>query len=201
MNRILSLPLLSLGLSTPAAAATWQIDTSHSRMGFKVKHMMISWVQGEFGDFSGTIDYDPAAPDQTRADVTIQVASIDTDEPKRDAHLVSPDFFDATTHPTLTFQSTKVRKVKGDDLELVGNLTMRGVTKEVVLQVSDLSAPVADAWGNLRVGASATTTLNRQDWGVSWNDTLDAGGVVVSDEVILMLDVEMSRPVQASAQR
>lgn len=193
----LSLAALSLAGAAPAAAATWQVDASHSRVGFKVKHMMVSTVHGEFNEFSGTIEYDPKAPEKTRADVTVQIASVDTDEPKRDAHLVSPDFFDAASHPTMTFTSTAVRKVKGDELELVGDLTIRGVTRQVVLEVEGLGQPITDAWGNYRVGASAEGVINRQDFGVSWNDTLDAGGVVVSDEVTLVIDVELLRPIES----
>lgn len=196
MHRALSLAALSLALSTPAAAATWQIDPSHSQVGFRVRHMMITWVQGEFTDFSGTIEYDPAAPERTSAAVTVQIASVDTDEEKRDAHLTSPDFFDAATHPTMSFRSTRVAKARGGELELVGDLTIRGVTKPVTLQVEGLGQPITDAWGNYRVGATVTGTINRHDFGVSWNDTLDSGGVVVGDEVQLAIDVQLTRPVQ-----
>lgn len=195
MTRLLSLAALSLALSTPAAAATWQIDPSHSRVGFKVRHMMVSWVQGQFHDVAGTVEYDPANPAATKADVTVQIASVDTNEEKRDAHLVSADFFDAATHPTMTFRNATVRKAKGDQVELQGDLTIRGVSQPVTLVVTGLGQPVTDAWGNYRVGASASATIDRQAFGVSWNDTMDAGGVVVGDEVQLVIDVELTRPV------
>lgn len=201
MTRTLPLAALGLVLSTPAAAATWQIDPSHSTVGFKVRHMMISWVQGQFNDFSGTVEYDPARPTDTSAQVSVQIASVDTDEPKRDAHLVSPDFFDATQFPTMSFTSTKVKKAKDGQLELVGDLTMRGVTKPVTLTVDGLGQPIIDPWGNYRVGATVSGTIDRQAFGVSWNDSLDAGGVVVGDEVQLVIDVQLTRPVEQEAKR
>lgn len=205
MSRTLPLAAASLllsapALSSPAAAATWQIDSAHSQIGFKVRHMMVSWVRGEFGEFSGTIEYDPAKPKATSATVTVQLASVDTNEPKRDAHLVSADFFDIAQYPTMTFTSTKVAKADGDELELVGDLTLHGVTKQVVLEIEGLGQPVTDPWGNYRTGATVTGTINRHDFGVSWNDTLDAGGVVVGDEVQLVIEVELIRPVDAAAQ-
>ncbi|NOY24560.1 MAG: polyisoprenoid-binding protein [Oligoflexia bacterium] len=199
MNRILTLSAASLLLSASASAATWQIDTAHSHLGFKVRHMTVSWVDGEFHDFSGTVEYDPAKPDATTANITAQMASIDTDQPKRDAHLISPDFFDATKYPTMTFTSSKVQSAAGDTLQVTGDLTMHGVTKPVVLQVEGLGQPVADPWGNYRVGATVTGTINRQDFGVSWNDTLDSGGVVVGDDVKLVIEVELTRPIDDSA--
>ncbi len=182
---------LALALSANAQAATWSIDASHTRVGFKVRHLMVSWVQGEFADVSGTVEYDPAAPTKTGATVTVQMASVDTRDAKRDEHLRSADFFDVAKHPTMSFTSKSVKQGAGQSLLVSGDLTIRGVTKPVTLTVDGLGQPVTDPWGNQRVGASATATINRQDFGVSWNGTLDSGGVVVGDDVQLVIDVEL----------
>lgn len=182
---------LALALTGTAEAATWSIDASHTRVGFKVRHLMVSWVQGEFGDVTGTVEYDPAAPTKTSATVTVQMNSVDTRDAKRDEHLRSADFFDVATHPTMSFTSKSVKKGSGQALLVTGDLTIRGVTKPVTLTVDGLGQPVTDPWGNQRVGATATATINRQEFGVSWNSTMDAGGVVVGDEVQLVIDVEL----------
>lgn len=186
-----ALSALLLVLSGPdAAAETWQIDAAHSHVGFKVRHMMVSWTRGEFGGVSGTIEYDPKSPAATKADVTIDVATIDTRDEKRDAHLESADFFDAAKHPTMTFKSRAVRDVRKDGFDLVGDLTLHGVTKEVVLKVTELSAPVKSPWGMSVVGARAEAVIKRDDFGMTWNKTLDAGGLVVGNEVHVVLEVE-----------
>lgn len=181
-------------LPAAAAAAPWKIDASHTRAGFKVKHMMVSWLNGEFGAVSGTVDFDPANLDKSSVDVSIDVASIDTREAKRDEHLRSPDFFDVATHPKITFKSKKVQKVdaKAATFEIVGDLTMRGITKEVVLAVQGPSPEFKNPWGGIVRGFSATLVINRQDWKVSWNKTLDAGGILVGDEVHIDLQVELN---------
>jgi polyisoprenoid-binding protein YceI len=153
--------------------------------------MMVSNVSGGFSKVSGTVDFDPANPAASRIDVTIEAASIDTRNPKRDEHLRSADFFDVANHPRITFQSTKVERVGQDRYRVTGNLTIRGVTKEVTLDVE--TTPEIQAQGSARMGASATTRINRQDFGVKWNRTLDAGGVVVSDEVRINIDVALVR--------
>lgn len=191
MTRALLAAATGLLLSLPAQAATWAVDASHTRIGFKVRHLMVSWVQGEFGDVSGTVEYDPADPTKTKAEVTVQMASVDTRDAKRDEHLRSADFFDVQKHPTMTFRSKEVKKADGGKLAMSGDLTIRGVTKPVTFTVDGLGQPVKDPWGNQRVGASATATINRQDFGVNWNANLDSGGVVVGDEVQLVIDVEL----------
>ncbi len=175
----------------PAAAQTvWNIDPAHSAAQFQVKHLMISTVRGEFGKLSGTVHFDGKNYTTAKAEAVIEVASINTREPKRDAHLRSPDFFDAAAFPQITFKSTRVEAISGNKFSLIGNLTMRGVTKEITLNVE--ATPVAKGMsGEARIGAQATTTLNRQDFGVKWNRSLDAGGVVVGDEVRIVLDLEL----------
>src|SRR5260221_13903361 len=154
----------------------WNIDASHSTAEFSVRHLMISNVRGRFGALTGTIDYDPDHPEQTVLDVTIDATSIDTRDDKRDAHLRSADFFDVEKFPQLTFKSKRVRKTD-DGFEVVGDLAMHGVTKEVTLAVEGPTAPSKDPWGNTRIGASAHAKINRRDWGLHWNAALETGGV------------------------
>lgn len=176
----------------PAAhAATWTIDPTHSEVGFKVRHMMISNVRGTFSDVKGTVIYDPAHPTQASVDVTIQAASIDTGVSDRDDHLRGPDFFDVKKHPTITFRSKSVEKAGPNKLRVRGDLTLLGVTREVVLNVDGPSSPVTDPWGNVRVGASATAEIDRTDFGMKWNKTLDTGGVVVGEKVQIQLEIEL----------
>lgn len=176
--------------TTAARTTTWTIDGSHTNATFSVRHLMISNVRGEFQKVSGTVSYDPAKPEATAVKAEIDVASISTREPQRDAHLRSADFFDAENFPKLTFESTALRR--GDkNLELVGNLTIRGTTREVVLAIDGPTAEQTDPWGNVRIGASATTKIKRSDFKMTWNTVLEAGGVVVGDEISIALDVEL----------
>jgi len=178
--------------AAPAAAATFTIDRAHSSVGFKVKHLMVSNVRGSFNDFAGTVVYDPADPKSWQVEATIQAASIDTGVPKRDDHLRSADFFDVATIPTLTFKSTGVKANADGTFLLTGDLTMHGVTKPVTLNL-EVNGMIKDPQGNTRVGCSATGKLNRSDFGLTWNHALESGGVVVGDEVTLMLEVEATR--------
>ncbi len=171
-------------------ATTWAIDTSHSSVTFSVRHMMISNVKGEFGAFSGTARFDAAAPEKASVEVDVELASIDTHDEKRDAHLRSADFFDAERHPKMTFRSTAVRPA-GDGLAVDGDLTIKGVTKRVTLAVDGPSAVHADPWGNQRIGASATATIKRSEFGITWNTALEAGGVLVGDDVKISIDVSL----------
>ncbi len=191
-NSILGL-VLALAASPAAFAGSYAIDGAHSKAQFSVRHMMVSNVRGEFAKMKGSIDYDEKNPAAIRIDATIEVASINTGEPKRDEHLKSPDFFDAAKFPVIRFLSKNVRKTAGG-LAVTGGLTIRGVTKEVVLQVEGPSPEVRDPWGNLRRGATATTKINRRDFGLTWNAALETGGVVVGDEVAITIDVEATRP-------
>jgi polyisoprenoid-binding protein YceI len=186
--------ILAVALAIPSAVAqtTWTIDPAHSDAQFQVKHMMISTVRGEFTKMSGKAVFDGTNFAAIQAEAVIEVASINTREPKRDTHLRSADFFDAAKFPTITFKSKRVEKIQGNSWNLVGNLTIRGVTKEITLHV-EASPIVKGMNGETRIGAQATGKLNRQDFGVKWNRSLDAGGVVVGDEVQIILDLELIR--------
>jgi polyisoprenoid-binding protein YceI len=168
------------------------MDASQSHVSFSVRHMMISNDRGEFQNATGEVSYDAERPEQSRIDVSIDVASINTREEKRDAHLRSADFFDVANHPTMTFASKSVVR-KGGDLEIVGDLTIRGTTREVKLAVDEITGEHTDPWGNQRVGASARTKIRRSDFGMRWNAALEAGGVLVGDEVSIQLEVELIR--------
>jgi polyisoprenoid-binding protein YceI len=171
-----------------AVAATYNIDASHTTIGFAVKHMVVANVKGSFGEFSGTIEYDADAPESMSASAVIQVASIDTKNADRDAHLRNEDFFDAGQFPEITFQTTSVSGT-APDITLTGDLTMKGVTKEISLPV-ELSGPITDPWGNERIGLSGETTINRKDFNINWSKTLDNGGLVVADNVKLIIEIE-----------
>ena len=176
----------------PASAGTFTLDASHSHVGFAVRHMMISNVRGEFQTLAGTVTYDPARPEATRVEVKIDVASINTREEKRDAHLRSADFFDAEAFPHLTFVSKSARRRSGG-LDVVGDLSIHGTTREVTLAVEDITPEHTDPYGNRRLGASARTKIRRSDFGMRWNAALEAGGVLVGDEVSIELEVELIR--------
>jgi polyisoprenoid-binding protein YceI len=198
MNRSLRF-LSALGFAAivavaPAAADVWKIDGTHSSAEFSVTHLMISTVRGNFGSMSGTVEYDGKSVASIKVDVTIDAATIKTNDEKRDGHLKSPDFFDVAKYPTLTFKSTKVIPGPDGTFKLVGDLTMRGVTKEVTLDATGPSKIIKGMRGESRVAATATTKINRQDFGVKWNAALDGGGVVVSDTVKISLDVEAMLP-------
>jgi polyisoprenoid-binding protein YceI len=180
---------LALGLAAPVVnAGTYEIDASHSSIGFSVRHMIVSTVRGSFGEFTGSFEYDAAKPADTKASAVIKTASIDTRNAKRDDHLRNEDFFDAPKFPDITFETTRV-EADGGTLTLFGNLTMKGVTKEIALPVT-FHGPITDPWGNVRAGFEGSTTINRQDWGISWSKNLDGGGLVVSDEVKLEISIE-----------
>ena len=151
---------------------------------------MITNVKGRFGSLSGTVDYDPEKPEASQIDVTIDATSIDTRDEKRDAHLRSPDFFDAEKFPTITFKSTSVKKTD-DGFAATGDLTIHGVTKPVTLEVEGPSAPSKDPWGNTRIGASATAKINRKDFGLNWNAALETGGVLVGEQVKISIEVSL----------
>jgi polyisoprenoid-binding protein YceI len=173
-----------LTTSVVFAADTYTIDPNHTTFGFTVKHMMISNVSGEFDKFSGQIMYSPTDLADSKADITIDLASINTHIDKRDAHLKSPDFFDAAQFPTITFVSTTFTPNS-----ITGNLTMKGVTKVITIPVT-ISGPVKGMMGGQVIGITGSVILNRQDWGISWNKTLDQGGVVVSDNVNVNISIE-----------
>lgn len=197
MRRIISQLSITVGLAAllaaaaPAAPTNWQIDPQHASAQFAVRHLMISTVRGEFHGVTGTVVWDDKDITKSTVDVIIDATTVDTREPKRNDHLKSPDFFDVAKYPKMTFKSKKVEQAGAGKLKITGDLTIRDVTKEVVLDVDGPTAPVKDPWGNTRVATGATTKINRQDFGVKWNANLDGGGVVVSDEVSITIDLEM----------
>ena len=169
---------------------TFTIDPVHSSIGFAVKHMMITTVRGRFGEFSGTVELPDGDASKAQAEFTIQAASVDTGVGPRDEHLRSADFFDAATHPELRYVSSRIQSLGGDRYRADGELTIRGVTKPVALQI-EVGDRVRDPWGNERVGLAAHGKLNRKDWGLNWNQALEAGGMLVSEEVKLEIDAAL----------
>ncbi len=174
---------------------TWNIDYAHSQITFSARHMMISKVRGRFEDWAGVVNYDADNPAATTADITIQTASINTKEEQRDRHLRSGDFFDAETYPTMTFKSTRVEQDNANSGRLIGDLTIRDITKEVVLDV-EYSGTGQNPWGMTIAGFSASTTINRKDWGLNWNVALEAGGWLVSDKITIEIDLELQKVPQ-----
>jgi polyisoprenoid-binding protein YceI len=169
----------------------WVVDASHSSVGFSVRHMMISNVRGEFQKLEGSVSWDPAHPEATKIEATIDIASISTRDEKRDGHLKSPDFLDAEKFPTLVFKSKSVTVKSKEDLSVSGDLTLHGVTKEVVLDVEGPSAASTDPFGNVRIGATATTKIKREDFGLVWNAALETGGVLVGNDVKITIDISL----------
>ena len=167
----------------------WVIDASHSNASFSVKHMMITNVRGEFTKLEGKVSWDPSKPEATQVEAAIDVALINTRDEKRDGHLKSPDFLDAANFEKITFKSKSVKAKGSDELSVTGDLTIHGVTKEVVLEVEGPSAPSNDPFGNVRIGATATTKIKREDFGLVWNAALEAGGVLVGSEVKITIDI------------
>ena len=183
-----------LSTGAVAQAVQYEIDPVHSSAQFSVRHMMVSNVRGEFAKLSGTVVYDPKNLKASSVEATIDATSINTHEPKRDEDLKSADFFDVAKYPTLTFKSKQVEKAGEGKLRVTGDLTMHGVTKEVVLEVEG-PTPEVKIGKNMKSGASATTTINRTDFGIVWNRVLEGGGVMVGDEVKITLEIEMGRKV------
>jgi polyisoprenoid-binding protein YceI len=183
--------VIVLGVASLAAAQSWTLDPAHSAASFAVRHMMVSTVRGDLGKITGTAIFDLKQPAAGSVEATIDVTGITTREPGRDTHLKSADFFDVARFPTITFKSKKVEPAAAGGFKVTGDLTMKGVTKEVVLDVEPLRPVIKDQRGASRTGTTATTKINRQDFGVSWSRALDGGGVVVSDEVAVTIDVEL----------
>jgi len=190
-RRLLTLALATL--ATPALAATWTLDPPHSNVQFSVRHMMLSNVRGEFTKVSGTVEGDPGAPAAATISATIDAASINTREPKRDEHLKSADFLDVAQFPTITFKSKRIEPAASGKFKVTGDLTLHGVTKEVVLDVSDLTPPVKDPMGKTRAGATATTKIDRKDFGIDWSKAMDNGGLVVGNDIAITIDVEATQ--------
>jgi polyisoprenoid-binding protein YceI len=172
------------------ATQVWAIDPAHSSAQFSVRHLMIANVKGEFTKVTGRVSFDDGAIERTSVEAVVDVSTISTREPDRDAHLKSPDFFDVANFPVMTFKSRRVERNADGSLKLTGDLTLRGTTREVAFRVEGPSAAVKDPWGNVRRGASATARINRKDFGLTWNAALETGGFVVGDEVAITLDIE-----------
>lgn len=188
--RIITL-IAALSLPALALATTWNIDPDHTNIGFKVRHLMVSNVTGNFDKHTGTVEINDQDITKSKVAITIDTNSINTNVKKRDDDLRSANFFDVAKYPTMTFVSKKIVKAGKGKLNVTGDLTIHGVTKEVVLDVEGPSGESKDPWGNIRRGASATTKINRKDFGLTWNKALETGGVVVGDEVTITLEVEM----------
>jgi len=201
LSRIAIAAAAAAVLSLPASAgtSTWKIDPQHSSAQFSVRHLAISTVRGAFSKVTGTIILDENDVTKSAVEVTIDVSTVDTREPNRDNDLRSDKFFDVAHYPSMTFKSRKVEQVAPGKLKVTGDLTIRGTTKEVVLDVDGPTAPVKDPWGNQRAAVNATTKINRQDFGVKWNATMDNGGVVVGDDVPITIDVEMIKQAPAKS--
>jgi polyisoprenoid-binding protein YceI len=178
---------------------TYLIDPAHSSIQFSIRHMMISNVKGTFAGVKGTVVYDPENVSSSTVNAEIDIASINTMDEKRDAHLKSADFFEAEKYPKMTFKSKRVEKTSEDEFRVTGDLTIHGVTKDVVLTVTDVAPEGKDPWGNTRTGASARGKINRKDFGLTWSAPLETGGVLVGDDVKLELEVEMIKQASAAS--
>jgi polyisoprenoid-binding protein YceI len=182
--------------SSASAGDTYQFDKTHTTVGFQVRHIF-TMLGGKFQEFAGTINVDRTKPEASSVEFTINADSVFTNDPKRDAHLKSPDFFDVVKYPTITFKSTSVTANGKERWLVTGDLTMRGVTKQVTLPVTFLGEG-KDPWGNEKMGFETATTLDRQDYGISWNKALDQGGMLVGDEVKVQVSVEANKVRQAA---
>lgn len=192
-----TIALLAATAGSASAQNSYQIDPAHTSAKFAVKHMMISEVHGRFDKVSGTATYDPSNPAADKLEANVELDSVNTNQPQRDADLKSPNFFDAAKYPTMTFRSSHFEK-RGKQLVIVGELTLHGVTKPLTLTADEVSSEVKDPYGMFRFGAHAVGTLNRKDFGITWNQTLDNGGAVVADQIQIELDAEFARPGAAA---
>jgi polyisoprenoid-binding protein YceI len=191
---LIAFAIFTFGVPVLASGATFQIDPAHSSFGFKVRHLMISNVKGTFDKVTtGSIHFDAENLSNTKAEVVIDAASINTAHAKRDEHLRNPDFFDVAKYPTITFVTKRITRNGPDRLKVIGDLTMRGVTREIALDVMGPSPEIKDPGGNFRRGFTATGKINRKDWGISFHRVLETGGLVVGDEVEISIEGEMVR--------
>ncbi|MFH1012074.1 MAG: YceI family protein [bacterium] len=189
----MSLAALVVLAAGTASGATWDVDKAHSSVGFSVKHLMIATVRGEFGSYTASAEFDPSDPAKLSLEATIDAASINTNNDARDKHLRSADFFDVEKFPQITFKSTKAERLDEGKYRVTGNLTIRGITKEITLEGEGFSAVVKDPQGNIKSSASATAKLSRKDFGLMWNVALETGGVLVGDEVTINLEIELTQ--------
>jgi polyisoprenoid-binding protein YceI len=186
----LATPQTKTTTTAATTTTTWNIDPAHSVAEFKVKHMMIANVKGQFAKITGTLTLDESDLADSHIEALIEASSIETRDAQRDAHLKSADFLDVEKFPTLAFKSTRISLVRDGELAVEGDLTIRGVTRKVLFSVEGPTPPMKDPWGNTRVAVSATTKINRKDFGLTWNAALETGGILVGDEVTITLDVE-----------
>ena len=177
-------------MTPQTAVSTWKLDPAHSVAEFKVRHMMIANVKGQFTAIAGAMTLDPDDVTRSRIEASVDAASINTRDVQRDGHLKSPDFFDVEKYPNLTFASTRVEREDEGQLKVIGNLTIHGVTREVTFDVDGPTPPHKDPWGNTRIGVSAAAKINRKDFGLHWNAPLEAGGLLVGEEVTITLELE-----------
>ncbi len=190
---IVALAAVAAFSAAPTLAATFEIDSAHTSADFAVKHLMISTVHGSMGKVTGTINVDESDITKSSVEATIDVKGLSTGDPKRDDHLRNPDFFDAAKFPTISFKSKKVTQVAADHFTVVGDLNMRGVTKEVTVEVEGSPKPIKDPWGNVKLGGEARAKVNRQDFGMNFSATLDSGGLVVANEVDVTINLEVTQ--------
>jgi polyisoprenoid-binding protein YceI len=183
--------MFTLSIPVFGDAATWQIDPDHSSFQFKVRHLMVSNVKGDFTNAKGVVTIDERDIANLKLEITIDAASVNTGHAKRDEHLRNVDFFDVAKHPTITFVSKRAEKAGMDRLKVIGDLTMHGVTREVTVDVEGPTQEVKDPLGNFRRGATATTKINRKDFGLTWNRVLETGGVVVGEDVDIFVEIEL----------
>ena len=198
MRRTIATIVAAAAFTLPAlaSASTWNIDPDHSNVGFKVRHLMVSNVKGSFEKHKGTVEINDKDITKSKVAVTIDTASVNTNVAKRDEHLRSADFFDAAKYPTMTFVSKSVAKAGKGKLKVTGDLTLHGVTKQVVLNVEGPAKESKDPWGNIRSGVTAGTKINRKDFGLVYNAALETGGVAVGEEVDINLEIEMIKAKQ-----
>jgi polyisoprenoid-binding protein YceI len=186
--------------ATNTQTKIWEIDPAHSSAQFTVRHLMIANVRGEFSKVTGRASFDASDLARSSVEASVDVATINTREPDRDAHLKSPDFFDVANFPVMTFKSRRVEKLADGSLKLAGDLTLHGVTRQVTFRVDGPTPAIKDPWGKLRMGASASAKINRKDFGLTWNAALETGGVLVGDEVSITLDIELVAQEAASSE-
>jgi polyisoprenoid-binding protein YceI len=191
MKRLAILTITALLAAVPALAETWRIDTAHSRAQFTVRHLGIANIRGDFGNVTGTIDYDGKDITKAKVNATIDVNSVTTRVDKRDAHLKTADFFDAANHPTMTFVSTSITPAGNGKYKMTGNLTLRGTTRPVTLDLDAPAGPQTDHMGTVKIGAAASGMINRRDFGVNYRQVLENGVMGVADEVYIQIDVEL----------
>ena len=184
--------------TTQTLTGQYSLDPAHSRLGFVARHAMVTKVRGSFKDVEGQGYFDAANPSQSWLEVTIQAASIDTGNETRDGHLRTNDFFDPENHPEIHFRSTNIEQLDDDTYRVTGDLAIKGTTNPITIDL-ELTGPAVDPWGNTRIGLEGAVTVNRRDWGINWNAALDAGGVLVSEKVVLEFDVAAVRQAEQAA--